>query len=403
MNARRAAHGLVLGGMAGAGSLLRELDFPRDDISGMERAHSLLASALQQAGIEPARVPFVAHPARATVAGIVFLCTGICWLMASCGAPALPRRGVRLLLPAGILAAGMALLVLGGAADPLLPAMTMTNLTAVVEPRETARGEVLLVAHTDSKTEWLDHVQRGVLGAGTGLAAAAAFGCAAGAWGNRRRRGRFAMRWQRAGRWATGIAGLGISLCGANLLAGKGPGARSHGIVDDGAACALLVEVARAAHEAPLRTTRLRFLWTAAEECGAEGSAAVALRTRSGLPLVVLNLECVGGGPALACAAAEWTGRTIAPPDPALGRTLAEVTPGTLHRLPFPVVTDAGPWLRAGVPAITLLGVGRDGQPRRGLHRATDCLAALDASGLDLARRTTLAFLARWDSLPPGP
>jgi hypothetical protein len=69
----------------------------------------------------------------------------------------------------------------------------------------------------------------------------------------------------------------------------------------------------------------------------------------------------------------------------------------------LPVVTDAGPWLRARVPAITLLGTGPQGRPLRGLHQTSDRFAAVDPVALDLARRTVRAFLARCDSLPPAP
>ena len=120
-------------------------------------------------------------------------------------------------------------------------------------------------------------------------------------------------------------------------------------------------------------------------------------------PDLLLNLELLGSAPELGVALAEWTGAGIALSDARAVQLLAAAAPVRLHRLPLPVVTDAGPWRRAGIPALTLLGVGPDGLPMRGLHGGRDRLAALDPAALDRARRTLRAFLAGLDSLPAGP
>jgi hypothetical protein len=79
---------------------------------------------------------------------------------------------------------------------------------------------------------------------------------------------------------------------------------------------------------------------------------------------------------------------------------LAAATPGRLLRFPLPVVTDAGPWCRAGVPTVTLLGLGPGGVPLSGLHGPGDRLPAIDPLAIQRARVSLHRFLATLDSLP---
>lgn len=373
----------------------------------MEHARRILTAALQRGGIEPVSTVFMACPARAAAAGVALLAGGLCWLGAAVGARTLARAWRRLLGAGGLVCTGLALVTLTGGLDRLLPGSTMINLTAVVEPRGAARQEVLLIAHYDSKTEWLDHQQRGILTGAVCFAGVAALASAAAARGARRRRrgawARAASRCRASLPYWTATAGLGLALLGAHLVSGKFLPQRSHGIVDDGAACALLVELARSARAAPAASTRLSFLWSAGEELGAQGSTAAARGAARETAGSVLNLECLGAGPDLAYAGAEWTGVALGGPDLELRRALAAATPGKLHRLLVPVVTDAGPWLRARARAITLLGTGPQGRPARGLHRPQDRRSAFDAAGFDLARHTVRAFLAHCDSIAAAP
>jgi hypothetical protein len=111
----------------------------------------------------------------------------------------------------------------------------------------------------------------------------------------------------------------------------------------------------------------------------------------------VLNLECIGVGPRLATASREWCGTRVTAGDRRLRGALERAAEEPLQRFPLPIVTDTGAWLGAGVPAVTLLGLEADGGAPRHLHGPGDALAALDARGIDAARRLLHAWLAACD------
>ena len=399
--------GLALGVLVCADSLLPRLDFPRDGTAGLERGREILTEALRGAGIAPLPGHFAAHPERAWLAGLAFLASGLCALGGGLGRNPRGRAWRPTLGPSALLSAALGLLALHGAFDPLLPPTQQVNVSAVIEPRGAVRQEILLVAHYDSKTEWLDHLSRGALAGAVALVAGAALACAAIENRATRAARRASPRPPGRRRWLLPVlaaaAGIGSILLGANFLSGRFLRERSHGIVDDGAACALLVELASASRIQPPTGTRLHFLWSAAEEIGGQGSAAAVRAAAGRMPEAVLNLECLGAGSTLGVAGMEWTGRGLARSDGGLAQALAAAAPCRLQRLLIPIVSDAGPWRRGRVRAITLLGIGSHGLPARGLHGPQDRLAGLDPAALDRVRRTVRAFLSACDSLPATP
>jgi hypothetical protein len=317
-------------------------------------------------------MPFTSHPDRGAACG---------WLLfAACVAVGCAAwRGGRRWVAVGAGCIGLALAALGGALDVVLPVRPETNLAVTVEPQAAAAHEIVLAAHYDSKTEWLDHVQRGVLFVATALVALGALAAAA----------------ARRTRWSRGLAvasAAGLAACGLQFTSPAWSRARSHGMADDAAACAVLVELAAELGAAPLARTR--------EEIGAQGSRAWVRRLGAARPDAVVNLECIGAGPEWAILAREWTGAGFASPERSLCEALERAAGAAVPRIHAPAVTDAGPWMSAGVAAVTLLGCGAEGRAPRGMHQAADARDALDAAGVDTVRRLLRTLLAAWDAAP---
>jgi acetylornithine deacetylase/succinyl-diaminopimelate desuccinylase-like protein len=192
------------------------------------------------------------------------------------------------------------------------------------------------------------------------------------------------------------VGAWGLALGAAHLLSGHLLRERSHGIVDDALGCGILIERAAALAASPHRHLRVRVVVTAGEEAGAQGARALARDPGRKAPDAVLNLEAAGCGPEVGFAALEWTGKRLAAPHADLVAALRSAAGSqNLHRLAAPVVTDAGPWLGRGVPAVTLLNLEAGGRPPRGLHGRADRMARIDSSG---ARRLA-GLVARYEGM----
>jgi hypothetical protein len=363
--------------------LAARLDFPRDTPAGMQRGLEVLGASLAERGLEPAVMPFSSSPHRADAAAVALALGGLFVVAA-----AVRRAGRRRLVVMAAACVTAALLALGGGLDRFLPSRPAVNLELAIEPAGRARHELVLGAHLDSKTEPLDHVARSVLFVATGLAGAAAL--AAGAAG--RARSATALGVVLAG----GLLGSALQLGGGRFVT-----ERSHGILDDGAAAMLLVDLAGEYRSRPPAATRLRFVWWSAEEAGAQGSAAWAAAEPRPGDLFAVNLECIGAGPELGYVTWEWTGRGLAPADAALVRLVGQAAPIGLRRFELPLVTDAGSCRRRRIPALTLLGLDAAGRPPRGLHGGRDRSAALDSLGTSRVASTLRALVEILDA-PDG-
>ena len=361
-----------------AEDILPLFDFPRPNATGnLDIARDQLDSLLTAAGFEVRRHTFECAAVRmdmvtlAVLAGAALLVTAA-W-----------RQRARLLLHV-LLAFGVALLAAAGVFDTILPRATQTNLHVLVEPRDRAVQEVLLGAHYDSKTEAFDHVERTwVLVGAAAASAAAGLGIGIG-------------RSRRLVRATAAIAALLLACLGFNWSAGRWL-PPSHGMADDAASCALLLELAsRAAHQ-PLLHTRLRFVWWSGEEVGAQGSEAFAQRLDPAAPRVVLNLEAIGAGPDLAVAGREWTGRGLARPNADLVRRIDAAAHGGLRTLAFPVRTDLGPFRARGTPGLTLLNMPAGARVVRGLHRDDDRIDRIEPRGIARTRDALVRFLLAHD------
>ena len=360
----------------GWSKVLQQLDFPRESRTELEKAQAVLEGALASGGLLPQALPFDARRGRPMLAAVLWLAAAA---LLGWGCIAGTWRGVA----GGAMLACFGLLGLAGGFDALLPTTRAANLAVVIEPRGPAHCEVILGAHYDSKTELLDHLGRGLCAALTAWAAVV---------------GLCVTRWRpRAARILGGVAAAGLALGGLHLGSGLVLGARSHGIIDDAAACALLVEQARALHDRPLESTRVRCVWWAAEERGAQGSRAF-VRALERRPDAVLNLESLGAGPRLGLVGIEWTGSGFVPPDLHLVAALQRCAPLRLTRLPAPAVTDAGPWLAIRVPAVTLLNLRANSLPASGLHGPRDRIEATDRVGVEAAGALVRAWLTEVDA-----
>jgi hypothetical protein len=275
-----------------------------------------------------------------------------------------------------------------GGFDALLPHATANNLIVEIAPSGTATHSVLLSAHYDSRTDPFDHVVRSAILAAILLLLPLALVAQFRQPGIRRR-----VAWSLP-------AIIALSLATVQTLAPAVITNRSHGMRDNAAACALLVELcSRAAHR-PLEHTRLYFAWWAAEEIGAQGSAAWVQRYPSELPDYVLNLEAIGSGDDVAIGALEWTGRSWQQPSASLATLVDSSTMGPVRRLRAPLLSDAGPFLGIGTPAITVLNLPRTARWPRRLHSKADRLESLHLNGLDATRTLLLESLRSLDTWP---
>jgi hypothetical protein len=353
-----------------AADLVTHFDFPRESAAALRAGADTLAAMLGRSDLTPQFTWVISHPDRMIAAALV-------WGAAAIALCAVHRRSRVHRAAITMAGAVLGIAAASGALDTLLPARRTAQLEIVIAPREAVEREVILGAHYDSKTELFDHAGRTV-----------AFALAA----------------------ALAILGLGgrrvrVALPAAFLLAAVTAGggrfavSRSHGIADNAAACAMLIEVASELQAMPLAATRVRCVWWSEEEAGAQGSRAWTRVARlDSLPRWALNLECIGAGSRLAYARREWAGtRWYTAPAPLVQRLQSAAGP-SLGAIALPVVTDAGSLRHAGIAAVTLVGMEDDGGPPRHMHGRGDRLAALDHRGLDAARTCVRRFLAGVDA-----
>jgi hypothetical protein len=360
-----------------AEELVSRLDFARENATaGLDRGCQVLESSLHEAGHVPQKLPFSCHAQRADAAGLVLIAAAafLAWAV---------WRGNRGALAGFIVAVLLALGAGAGILDPLLAAHPQTSLQLLVEPLGTPVREILLCAHYDTKTELLDHVER------SALIALAAILCALTCW--------LVLKRRTGARWFGSAAAVALLVIGTHFAGSRLIDSRSHGIVDDGAACALLVELACWVHSAPMQSTRVRFVWWSGEEVGAQGSSEFAATNRPSLPRCVVNLEAVGAGSEVAYAPYEWTHRGLAAADRDLIEAMRLAAKQPLRSIPYPLISDAGSFLRHRTPALTLSNIRRGALMIRGLHSKRDRLPALDVSGIEATRQTLQTFLRNSD------
>ncbi len=333
----------------------------------------LLHTQLANLGWQPSTHVYTAYPYEARILGALLLLLSLAYTLSMWTR----RFGWAALLPLFGLAVAFLQLEwhwpLGWFA-----AVEQQNIIATLSPAE-PKQRLILSAHFDTKTDFLDHVARApvfVLGIPltvlmVAIALASYVGFHAGNFTPARR------ALARLLGWASLLYGTAAFLA---LSAGGLMRERSPGVLDDGAACAVLLRLAETLAARPPAHTEVRFVFFSGEEIGAQGSRALVAEEGAGgkpaLPERVVNLDPIGASTDFAVLAREralfWSYRA----DPEVVGLLDRAHQ-RLRKKPIPVLdlsglTDAWSFLRAGRPAATVLNpVPRFGIPR-GLHSAQD-------------------------------
>jgi hypothetical protein len=312
-----------------------------------------------------------------------------------------------LLLPLAALARwgwlGLAVALLAVAIPLLEVRFLRPTLTALVRrparnlvvrfPASQPAQEVVLCAHLDSKTELLDHVRRRILlrlsrpavvlalGSGLliGLESVLSPGTA-----------RLVTRWL-ALALALPLAAYGLGM-GVNLLGGHLCRVPSSGAVDDGAAVAVLLDLARRLNvgDPRLKATSVTLLLTVGEEAQMQGALAYVRHphrpgSAQDVPLVAaVNLEVVGQNGGYLLWKRDGTAMSQLPTDPDLNHALLQAVEAVAGETPLrgaQINSDAFAFLREGIAATTLgsYDVVLGG---RGYHSAQDNPARIDPERL---------------------
>jgi len=264
--------------------------------------------------------------------------------------------------------------------------------------------EVILCAHLDSKTELLDHTQRMVLLRQSLPAMGLALACGVLT---------AVERLLPAGtaaltvRWLAFLAGLPVALyglgMGANLVDGRFSRHPSTGAVDNGAAVAVLMVLARQLCQGNLHLgcTSVTLLFTVGEEAQMQGALAyVRDRKDWPLPTCVVNLEVLGQNGGYWLWEEDGTVMLRMPVDPALNRALELAVEAVTGEQPVrepEISCDAFAFLRRGIAAATLGGFDRD-LGGRGFHSALDNPGRVDPGRLAQAVEVLSRFLTDLDA-----
>jgi hypothetical protein len=269
--------------------------------------------------------------------------------------------------------------------------------------------EVVFCAHLDSKTELLDHPRREalvrlsrpavVLALGSGLLVGLESVLPAGPV-------RLATGWL-AFAIALPLAVYGVGM-GVNLAGGRLSRAPSSGAVDDGAAVAVLLDLARRLNggDLPLRDTSVTLLFTVGEEAQMQGALAYVRRTYPAemaeeiSNLAVVNLEVVGQNGGYLLWKQDGTSMIRLETDATLNQALEQVVERVAGETPLRgshINSDAFAFLRQGIAATTLgsydLELGG-----RGYHSALDSPDRVDPDRLQETVLVLDRFLRELDT-----
>jgi hypothetical protein len=354
--------------------LLAILSIPRPNGSrALTRTVEAVRAWLEGEGVSVQPHRFILHPYFMELLGLWLILTGLLMPVAALG-----RWGW----------GGLALTILALAVILLEVRFLRPTVTALIRqpaenlvvsfPVPAPTQEVILCAHLDSKTELLDHYQRSVLlrlgvpamglalvsGVLTVVEALLPQGAAA-----------------EVVRWLAFLTALPVTVyglgMGANLVGGRFSRRPSTGAVDNGAAVAILLALARRFDRGRVRLhrTSVTLLLTVGEEAQLQGALAY-VRDRRDWPasVSVVNLEVMGQNGGYMLWEEDGTAMTGLPTDPALNHALERAVEAVTGERPVRVPTissDAFAFLRSGLPATTLGSFDMD-LGGRGFHSEMD-------------------------------
>lgn len=262
--------------------------------------------------------------------------------------------------------------------------------------------ELILSAHYDSKTELMDHKLRAVFV--DRLPIAAALSLVLGILG-------LVDGFLKPSSDIAFYAGIGLSIphiilvagVGANFIFGRFANPPSRGAVDNGAACAILLDLAHRLKngDLTLKQTKLTIALFTGEEIAAQGSAAYVADREWPLPVIALNLEwCGQNGPYIT-----WNrfGGGPIPEYPATAALNDAVAAAVslfnqeLKSLEGPVGTDSVPFLAKGIPATSIGMMDRE-LGIEGFHRPADNLERVVIERMPETENIVAHILAEYDS-----
>jgi acetylornithine deacetylase/succinyl-diaminopimelate desuccinylase-like protein len=355
--------------------LMAFLSVPRPNGSAAERE---TARSLQD-WLDRNNIPHQLHSFR--IYPYFFECIGI-WLILSRTLLALAVWGRWGWLTLPIAVVGL----LGGTLDvalnwPLVTwpgARTGGNLIIEFEAPQ-PRREIILSAHYDSKTELLDHRQRMFLLKRMNLGIYLTL--LLGLWGP-------VDRWLAQTHWESPIFWFGAALTIPMLLLAWGLGTHlslgrflepSQGAVDNGAACAILLGLARRILEdqVSLDDKKITLALFTGEEVNMQGSRAYVRSRDWLLPAAALNLEVMAQDGEYVYWEEEGNVFRLVPTSSTLNSTLAaavEQVTGRAAQPVGPVNSDGASFLFGGIPATTM-GTFDTRLAKTGFHRPRDNLA----------------------------
>ncbi len=309
-----------------------------------------------------------------------FECIGV-WLMFSRSllAIAIWDRWGWLTLPIALIG------LLGGTMDIAFNAPLVTwlgarrgeNIIIEFEPRQ-AQREIIISAHYDSKTELLDHQQRTFFLKRIRLGIVLTL--LLGIWGP-------LDHWLLNTDWGTPFFWVGVILTIPMLLMAYGMGLHlslgrvlkpSQGVVDNGAACAILLGLAEqlSVERFQPSDTKITLALFTGEEANMQGSRAYVRNRDWNLSTAVLNLEAMAQDGNYIFWQQDGNAFRLLPTSKPLNEmfsaTVEQVT-GHPPQPAGPVNSDGSSFLFVGIPATTI-GTLDTRLGEAGLHRPTDNL-----------------------------
>jgi hypothetical protein len=351
----------------------------------LEATGGWLAAELRARGLQTELFPFTAYPHEVHLLGIAVLLLCIAYFVLLRGRRFGPALTAALVVPAlAVAVVDLGLPALGG-----LRRTTQHDVIARL-PAADAERRIVLSAHYDTKTEPLDHVARAPI---QFLTLPVLVVMVAAPLLRRPRLQAFAG-------WVAIVWGAAIALVHAG---GALMPSRSHGAVDDGAACAVLLEAGAELAKAPPSRTEVVIALFSAEELGAHGAQAwVDSRFAGGvdLPTACVNFELVGSSTTFQVGGESSLTRHHRPSAALLDLLdQASVAAGgePLARQPVGGLTDAVAFLARGIPAATV--VGREGPLflPLGMHGPRDRRERIDLGPLELTRRFAEEIVRAYD------
>jgi Zn-dependent M28 family amino/carboxypeptidase len=175
----------------------------------------------------------------------------------------------------------------------------------------------------------------------------------------------------------------------------------SQGAVDNGAACAILLGLARRLQcgALPLENTRLTLALFTGEELNMQGSLAYVKSREWPLPARALNLEVMAQDGDYVLWEQDGFSLKLWPCSGEINRAVSQAVQqvtGAAPRFVGPVNSDGGSFLRRGIPAATL-GTYDQEQVDRGFHSAKDNLDRVVMERLPDAVEILSRFIIDYD------